>query len=112
MLKLNTQAFASPVSSADYSTMISTLAGKVVARRMAVPTVLFLESTKPVNRLLSQMLIVLSPLIGLFVSYGAIDAFCDMLQDRANINTLIAAIEQAEEKWQNQPNIHTLNPEP
>ena len=37
--------------------VLDKLARKVVARRMAVPAILFLESTKPLNFIASQVLV-------------------------------------------------------
>jgi len=90
--------FAESVSGADYSELIKEVAGVIVRRRMAVPAILFIESAKPINRIAGQAILVLSPFIGLFVSYEKVEQFCDMLQDRNNVEKLLNEIKkQADE---------------
>lgn len=102
MFKINSNAFDTPVSEYDHAELIRAVARKVVARRMTVPAIIFFESTRPLSRLLSQALIVFSPLAALFFSYKDVDAFCDMLQDHANVEKLTAEIERCEEEYQEQ----------
>jgi hypothetical protein len=94
---LDTSAFAAPVSRQDHSALIAEIAARVVARHLALPAVLFLESIKPLNRLAGQALLCLAPLCGLFVPCEAMDRFSDMLQDRRNIDMLIDAIHQQDD---------------
>jgi len=91
-------AFAAPVAEKDHSALIARLAERVVAGRMAAPAILFLESVKPLNRLAGQSLLVLAPLFALFVPYDAMDRFTDLLQDRRNVETLVEAIREEEER--------------
>ena len=100
MFTSNSNAFATPVSEKDHSQLIQSVARKIVARRMAAPAVMFIESVKPVNRIISQFLVVLSPFAALFFNYKDFDDFCDMLQDRRNIEKLTAEIDSCEEKYQ------------
>jgi hypothetical protein len=119
MFKINSNAFDTPVSEYDHTELIRAVARKVVARRMTVPAIMFFETTKPLSRLISQALIVFSPLAVLFFSYKDIDAFCDMLQDHANVEKLNAEIERCEEEYLEQlrqkkqhPHIRQSTPEP
>jgi len=98
MINLKNNFFSEPVSNIDYSELIKEIAGVIVRRRMTVPAILFIESAKPINRIAGQAILVVSPLIGLFVSYEKIEQFCDMLQDRRNVEKLLNEIKkQADE---------------
>ncbi|RLD12107.1 MAG: hypothetical protein DRI44_01850 [Chlamydiae bacterium] len=92
MLGFNKNAFAAPVSKNDHTVLINKIAESIVRRRMAVPAVLLIESCKPINRIASQFMIVISPLLALFVSYEQIDSFCDMLQDKNCVEKLLREI--------------------
>ena len=100
MFTSNSNAFATPVSEKDHSQLIQSVARKIVARRMAAPAVMFIESFKPVNRIFSQIIMVVSPFASLFFSYKELDDFCDLLQDRRNVEKLTAEIDALEEKYQ------------
>ena len=94
MFGLDKNAFAVPVAKHDHTELINKIADSVVRRRMAMPVTLLIESCKPVNRIASQFLLVISPLLALFVSYDRIDEFSDMLQDRDCIEKLMLEIER------------------
>ena len=93
MFGFDKNAFAAPVSKHDHTELINKIADSVVRRRMAMPVVLLIESCKPINRIASQFMLVISPLLALFVSYDQIDDFSDMLQDRDCMEKLILEIE-------------------
>ncbi len=94
MFEIDKNAFAAPVSARDHSELISKIAEAVVKRRMATPAVLLIESCKPLNRLASQFVLVISPLLALFLTYDQIDAVSDLLQDRKSVEQLRAEIEK------------------
>ena len=98
MLNLDKNIFAEPVSDVDHSELIKEVAGKIVCRRMTAPAILLIESLKPINRLAGQATLVVSPFIALFVSYEKIEQFCDMLQDRENIEKLLNEIKDQEDE--------------
>ncbi len=93
MSMFTSQAFAAPQSQRDHRALIATLATRICARRMAAPAVLLLESVKPLARLSSQLLLVLSPLLAIFVSAARMDEVIDLLQESHNIELLVRAIE-------------------
>ena len=93
MNMFTSQAFAAPQSQRDHQALIETLATRICARRMAAPAVLLLESVKPLARLTSQLLLVLSPLLSIFVSAARMDEVIDLLQEQHNIERLVRAIE-------------------
>jgi len=94
MFGFDKNAFATPVSKHDHTELINKIADSVVRRRMATPTILLIESFKPVNRIASQFMLVISPLLALLISYDQIDAFSDMLLDRDCMEKLISEIER------------------
>ena len=94
MFGFNKNAFAAPVAQYDHTELINKIADSIVRRRMATPAILLIESCKPVNRIASQFMLVISPLLALFVSYDQIEAFCDMLQDRNCVDKLLSEIDQ------------------
>ena len=98
MFKFDEKAFAAPVSEQDHTELIKKIAETVAKRKMTVPAVLLIESCKPLNRLASQFVLVISPLLALFVSYEQINAFSDLLQDRNSIEKLLAEIEKTNNK--------------
>ncbi len=98
MLNLNKNIFANPVSNINHSELIKEVATKIVRRRMTVPAILFIESLKPINRLAGQAILIVSPFLAIFVSYEKIEQFCDMLQDRENVEKLLNEIKDQEDE--------------
>ena len=74
------------------------LAEQVVQRvdrwRLTLPTLLFLEVTKPFSFIASQGLLLCQPLLGFLVSDSQISALADLLGDRANVERLIARLDR------------------
>ena len=62
--------------------------------RLTLPTLLFLEATKPFSFIASQGLLLCQPLLGLLVSDSQISALADLLGDRANVERLIARLDR------------------
>ncbi|MCK5852303.1 hypothetical protein KAH27_04660 [bacterium] len=93
MFGFDKNAFAVPVAKHDHTELINKIANSVVQRRMAMPVTLLIESCKPINRIASQFMLVISPLLALFVSYDQIDALSDMLQDKKCVEKLLSEIE-------------------
>jgi len=61
---------------------------------LTVPTLLFLEATKPFSFIASQGLLLCQPLLGFLVSDSQVSALVDFLGDRANVEQLIARLDQ------------------
>ena len=93
MFGFDKKAFDTPVAQHDHTDLINKIADSVVRRRMAMPVTLLIESCKPINRIASQFVLVISPLLSLFVPYSKIDALSDMLQDRKCVEKLLSEIE-------------------
>ena len=98
MLNLDKNIFADPISNVDHSELIKKVAAKIVRRRMSAPASLLIESLKPINRIAGQAVLVVSPFLTLFVSYEKIEQFCDMLQDRKNVEKLLNEIKNLEDE--------------
>lgn len=68
------------------------LADAIVARGLATPAVLLLEALKPWGFACGQALLLLNPLVGAPRIAG--QEVVDLLEDRRNVEMLLAAIEQ------------------
>ncbi len=71
------------------------LANFVVKRKMTAPAILFLESTKPLNFIGSQFLVVMGPLVKIFFNVKEYDQIVTLMEKRENVETLICTIEKA-----------------
>jgi len=74
-------------------TLLDRIAAAVVARRMASPAVLFLESTGPLNFLGSQALHFLTPILDLACDARDFERVAHLLERREAVPRLIALIE-------------------
>jgi len=85
--------------------ILDRLASWVVAKRMTVPAILFLESHRPLSFVGSQAMIMASPiahffepflqsLIGPGYGHRIYERFAEMMEDRENFERLIIAIER------------------
>ena len=84
-----------PVTDEDRE-LLDRLARKVVARKMTMPAVLFLQSVRPLNAIGSQAMVFLRPfLTGLFKP-DEYDRTAAILERREGIGALVDAIEAAE----------------
>ena len=86
------------IEQGTHDELIAKIARGIARRRLAFPAILALESVKPLNYLASQALIVLTPALGMFIEYATLDDICDMLQERKNVERLIAAIDMENKK--------------
>jgi hypothetical protein len=84
-----------PLTEEDHR-LLARIANAVVARRMAVPAVLFLGSVRPLNSVGSQALVFLRPFIEGLFNMKDYDRVVDILDRREGIGALIDAIEAAE----------------
>jgi len=77
--------------------LIEKVAREIVDRRLASPAVFLLESSKPVTFIASQGLVFLGPFVDAALAVPSYNQFCDLLEDRNNIEKLIVRIEAREE---------------
>ena len=68
----------------------------IVRRRMEAPAIFVLESTKPLSFLASQTLIFFQPIIQALLSVKDYETFALAIEDRENIEWMIAQLEAAE----------------
>ena len=77
--------------------ILDAVAGRVVRMQLAVPAVFFLESTKPLSFLGSQLLVFLQPFVQAFLSTHAYERFAHLMEDRENVEVLIRRVEELDE---------------
>jgi len=75
--------------------LLARLAAKVVARQMAGPAILFLESVRPLNYIGSQALVFLRPFLEPFFNPADTRRLAQILERRAGLRALVRAIEAA-----------------
>ncbi|MCK4414102.1 MAG: hypothetical protein KAY32_11205 [Candidatus Eisenbacteria sp.] len=78
--------------------LINAVAGRVVRMRLGVPAVFFLESTKPLSFVGSQVLVFLQPFVEAFLTIRNYQRFAALIEDRENIERLIQRVEALDEE--------------
>jgi hypothetical protein len=73
---------------------VERVAALTVRFGMTAPTILFLESVRPMSFVGSQAMLVLSPFVNVLASRAEWDALQTLLEDRRGIEVLIARIEE------------------
>lgn len=82
----------------DDDALIDALATRVVRMGLGVPAIFFLESSKPLSFLGSQLLVFLEPFVKTFFDIKSYDRFYTLMEDRENVEKLIQRVEDLEEK--------------
>ena len=80
----------------DEEELIKLTAKKIVDRHLSVPSILFLDITKPLNFIGSQFLNFFGPFIEPFFSRGQFYEYTKMLEKRENIEKILFEIEKME----------------
>ena len=80
----------------DVDGLLDKLAERVVGLRMTVPAILFLESSKPLNFVGSQMIGTFEPLVRTIFNWSDVERLRVALEDRGTIERLIVKIEDRE----------------
>ena len=80
----------------DEEELIKLKAKKIVDRHLSVPSILFLDITKPLNFIGSQFLNFFGPFIEPFFSRGQFYEYTKMLEKRENIEKILFEIEKME----------------
>jgi hypothetical protein len=78
--------------------LIDAVAARVVRMGLAVPAIFFLESTKPLSYVGSQVLVFLEPFVKSVLTVASYDRFVALLEDRRNIEKLLRRIEDMDEE--------------
>ena len=81
--------------------ILSKFAGKIVDKGMTVPALFFLESTKYVSFIGSQMMVFFGPVLTSFINTEKYYNFSELLEDRNNIEYLLNEIERIDLEVQN-----------
>jgi hypothetical protein len=76
--------------------LLDRVAGEVASRRLSVPAILFLESSKPLSFVGSQFLVFMEPFVKTFFTSALYDRFAALMEDRENYERLIQKIEARE----------------
>jgi len=74
--------------------MIEAIANRVVDSGMGMIGIVFLESLKPISFLGASMLVFAKPLVDTFFRVNNYDRFIDLVENRANLESLVVRIEQ------------------
>lgn len=82
----------------DEEALLDSVATRVARMGLGVPAIFFLESSKPLSFLGSQLLVFIEPFVKTFIDIKNYDKFCLMMEDRANVEKLIQKVEQYEER--------------
>ena len=73
---------------------MNSIAKQIVQRQLTVPSIIFLETIKPLSFLGNQLLIFANPVVSLVVQSGNYYKFVRMIEDRENVEKLSLAIEE------------------
>jgi hypothetical protein len=76
------------------------LARWLAVRRLTVPAVLFLESTKPLNFVGSQFLFFFEPVVMAFFDGRGYTRFAALMEDRDNVEEFLRLIESTDQELQ------------
>jgi hypothetical protein len=82
----------------DDDSILNTVATRITRRGLGVPAIFFLESSKPLSFLGSQVLVFFEPFVKTFFEVKNYERFCLLLENRENVEKLIQKIEDEEEK--------------
>ena len=81
--------------------ILSKFASKIVDKGMTVPALFFLESTKYVSFIGSQMMVFFGPIMTSFINSEKYYNFSELLEDRNNVEYLLNEIERIDLEVQN-----------
>tara|TARA_B100000405_G_scaffold230204_1_gene164605 strand:+ start:421 stop:690 length:270 start_codon:yes stop_codon:yes gene_type:complete len=81
--------------------ILSKFASKIVDKGMTVPALFFLESTKYVSFIGSQMMVFFGPIMTSFINSEKYYNFSELLEDRDNVEYLLNEIERIDLEVQN-----------
>ncbi len=82
--------------------LIDAVAKRIVGMRLGVAAVFFLESTRPLSFIGSQVLVFLEPFVQAFLDTANYQRFARLMEDRKNFEHLIDRIELLDEEMREQ----------
>ena len=74
--------------------VLEKVAKRIIMWRMAVPAILFLESSRPVNYIGAQMLVFIEPMVQTVFDFKDYDTFRIAMERRENVENLLQKIEK------------------
>jgi hypothetical protein len=78
--------------------LIEAVAQRVVRMGLAAPAIFFLESTKPLSFVGSQVLVFLEPFVKSVLNVANYNRFVALMEDRKNIERLLVRVEDLDEE--------------
>ena len=88
--------------------LLGAVAGRIVRMGLAVPAVFFLESSKPLSFVGSQVLVFLEPFVQAFLTIRNYQRFARLMEDRQNFEKLIQRVEDLDEEARVQEKQHKV----
>ena len=79
--------------------MVAKIARAVVERNLTAPAIFFLESTKPLSFIGSQVMVFFDPLVRSIFNVRGYDDVRIALEDRRNVELLLDEIERYDAEW-------------
>jgi hypothetical protein len=79
--------------------LIGKISRAIVERNLTAPAILFLESTKPLSFIGSQVMVFFDPLIRSIFTLKSYNDVRLALEERENVDRLLAAIERYDAEW-------------
>jgi hypothetical protein len=89
--------FASDMSVERREEILTKIAQKVVDLKLTPVAIVMLESSKPLSFVGSQLMVFLQPVVTSIFPFHQYDEVAALLEDRANVETLIQRIEKLED---------------
>jgi hypothetical protein len=80
---------------AERDAILDRIATEVVRRRLEAPAVLCLEAHRPLQFILSQGLVVFTPMLAMLFGAAPLEKLAALMQDRENLDRLLYRIERA-----------------
>ncbi len=91
--------FAQDLSLEERKKIAEKIAKRVVEMKLSTIAIVFLESSKPLSYVGSQLMVFFNPIVGAFLpSTEFYDKLTAFFEDRENIELLIQKIEEIEER--------------
>jgi len=89
--------FAADIPTARRDEIITKIAQKTVDLRLTPVAIVFLESTKPLSFVGSQLMVFFQPIVTALFPFHQYEEIAALLEERSNIELLIQTIERLEE---------------
>lgn len=102
--------FAADIPVERRAEIIAGIAKRTVEMRLTPVAIVMLEASKPLSFVGSQLMVFFQPIVSAIFPFHMYDEVAALLEDRANIELLIQAIEKLEEERHNGKGEDNPNP--